>query len=337
MRRSYLLILSGFLLAVLGLAGCSSAPNFWADAKPTQKKVLVTFPPLYAITHAVAGEDAYVLSMLCGTGPHGYDYNAHDLRKVKQADLLISNGLSLDDTFVGKILNNHSNRHLVTLNVGEVLEKKHHEVLLHGAHDHDHGDDKKDGKPDPHAGHQHGEHDPHVWLGPKQTMIMTRIIADKLAEIDPPHAKNYEKRADAFIKRVKEEVEDYGKKKFKGKHVHMVTMHEAFGYFADAFGLEIVGTIQKLPGTDPDAAGRARLVKLCKQEKISLIAVEPQYSKAQAESLQETLAKAGIDVPIVTLDPLETADMKQGTRNPDPEYYVRTMRRNIDAIARGLP
>lgn len=332
MRRPYLLTLILLPIFSVVLVGCSTPPNFWEEAKPKQKRILVSFPPFYAITHAIAGDDAYVLSMLSTKGPHGYDYSPNDLFKVNKADLFIYNGLTLDDTFVDKLLHNHRNPSLVRLNVGAILEKKHHDLMLHGEHDHGHMEGKHEG----HEGHKHGEHDPHVWLGPKQARAMTKIIAEKLGEIDPAHAKGYDERAAKFIEELNE-LEKYGKAKFKGKHVHMVTMHEAFGYFADAFDLEIVGTIQKIPGTDPDPATRAELVRVCRKHKVSVIAVEPQYSPAQAQSLRDTLKKSdNLDVAIVTLDPLETADMTGRKHNPDPEYYLKKMRENIDALAKVL-
>jgi hypothetical protein len=76
MRRSYLLIRFAFSLTFLfllfgiWLMGCSPAPDFWKEAKEGQKRILVSFPPLYCITHAIAGEDAYVLCMLTSQGPH---------------------------------------------------------------------------------------------------------------------------------------------------------------------------------------------------------------------------------------------------------------------------
>src|ERR1700722_18049843 len=115
MRRAYLLLLLGIpLLALFG--GCSPPPDFWEEAKPKQKRVLVSFPPLYAITYAVAGEDTYVLSMLTGKGPHDYDGAATDLFMLNKADLLIYNGLTLDDTFVKRMRNSHSNKNLAVLN-----------------------------------------------------------------------------------------------------------------------------------------------------------------------------------------------------------------------------
>src|ERR1035438_4671618 len=98
MRRTYLLSLLG--IPLLFLTCCSPPPDFWEEAKPKHKRVLVSFPPLYAITHAVAGDDAYVLSMLTGKGPHDYESAATDLFMLNKADLLIYNGLTLDDNFV---------------------------------------------------------------------------------------------------------------------------------------------------------------------------------------------------------------------------------------------
>ena len=334
MRRTYLFILLAVPLMLLPLA-CTPPVNPFAEAKPGQKKILVSFPPLYALAHAVAGEDGYVVSMLTGEGPHGYHYSAHDLLKVNKADLLIYNGLELDEQFVDRLKDTNRNPSLVYLNIGKVMDKKHHDLLLHGEHEHE-AEEGKDDKDAHKHDHKHGEHDPHIWLGPKQAMAMTKIIASKLSEIDPDRAKKYEKRADDFVKKL-EKLEADGRAALKGKKIKMVTMHESLGYFADAFDIEIVGAIQKLPGTDPDSASRAKLVKLCKEKKVTLIAIEPQYLGTQAESLQATLKKDGVDVQIITVDPLETVKLEGNRSNPDPAYYLTKMKENIDAIVKAAP
>ena len=330
MPRSYLLIPVWLSLFLLALAGCSPAPNYWTEAKPGQKKVLVSFPPLYAFTHAVAGDDAYVLCMLTTQGPHGYQGAATDLFKVNKADLLLYNGLTLDDDFVDKMLSSHTNQKLVKLNVGDLFDKHHHELLLLGdGKEHDHGDGNK---------HKHGEHDPHLWLGPPQAMAMTKFIAAKLGDIEPDKKQHYQKRADAFIDELKK-LEAYGKSAFKGKkNRKIITMHEAFGYFADAFDVDIVASIQMKPGIDPDAKSLAEIIKLCKNPTgPRVIAVEPQYPKARAEAIQSNLKYEGIEVKIVTLDPLETAEPLAKSFNPDPGYYLKKMRENIDTLAKALP
>jgi zinc transport system substrate-binding protein len=349
MRRPYLLTSLVFSSFLLSLASCTPAPNSWVDAKPGQKKVLVSFPPLYAITHAVAGDNAYVLCLLTTQGPHEYEGSATDLLKVNKADLFIYNGLTLDDAFAGKMLKNHKNKSLEVLNVGAAIEKDDPKVLHHGVHDHDkadksakddkhdHDKPKKAGKEAPHD-HKHGEHDPHLWLGPDQAQAMAKVIAAKLAEIDPANKKGYEDRAKKFSGEL-EKIEEHGKTALKDKkNKKIITMHEAFDYFADAFGIEIVATIQKKPGTDPDGAAMAKLMKLCREEHVAVIAVEPQYSPNQAEALRASLKREKIDVQIITLDPLETAPGVEGKAgNPDPGYYLRKLKENIDTLAKALP
>ena len=339
MRRSYLLALLGFAFLLLALPSCSRAPDFWEEAKPGQKKVLVSFAPLYAITHAVAGENTYVLCLLTSQGPHDYDGAATDLLKVNKADLLIANGLTLDKVFIDRMLANHKNGNLAVLNLGAVLEKK-YPKLLHHEEAHEHAKDKKEPDGDKHAehNHQHGDIDPHIWLGPQQAIAMTKIIADKLGEIDPANKKGYETRAEAFIKELTK-IQADGEAALKDKkNKNIITMHEAFDYFADAFDIKIEATIQKRPGADPDGPALAELVRLCKDKKIALIAVEPQYSRMQAESLQANLKRDGVEVKIVSLDPLETAPIPAGKKfNPDPTYYLQKMRENIDTLAKALP
>jgi zinc transport system substrate-binding protein len=320
MRRSYLLILLCFSLVA---PGCSPVPNFWADAKSSQKRVLVSFPPLYSFAHAVAGEDGYVLCLLTSQGPHGHDVAATDMYKVNKADLFIYNGLTLDDLFADKMMHTQKNQSIFALNVGEVLLDKHDDLLLHG----DGEEHEVDG-----VKHKHGSHDPHVWLAPDRAIAMTKIIADKLVAIDPTKEKKYRERETAYIAKLKD-LDEEGRKAFKGKGIKMVTMHEAFAYFAKAFDITIVDTIQKRPGLDPDSASMARLIKACKKENVSVIAVEPQYSRAQAEALQATLKADGIDVAVISLDPMETADVGKGQKfNPDPDFYIKKMKENIAAL-----
>ncbi len=330
MRRSYLLILLCFPIFI-GLNGCTLAPNFWTDAKPGQKKVLVTFPPLYSITHAVGGDDVYVLCMLTTSGPHGYQGAPTDLFMVNKADLLLYNGLSLDEDFVDKMLHNHMNPKLVTLNIGETLRHEQPKLLLKG-----------DGKwhllPDGQK-HKHGDHDPHLWLGPPQAIEMTKLVAAKLADLDPARADGYQRRSAKYIDDLKD-LQAHGTAALKGKkNKKIITMHEAFGYFAKAFGVEIVASIQLQPGVDPDAKTLAELIKHCRAtDGPRVIAIERQYSGAPAEALADSLKREGIRVEIITLDPLETADVANGQKfNPDPGHYLKTMRENIDTLAKALP
>lgn len=328
-RLSYLLFSIAVVLMPVLASGCASAPDYWKEARPGQKRVLASTPPLFALTHAVAGDRAYVLSMLTTEGPHQYHGGPTDLVKVNGADLFIYNGLTLDDAFVTKMTRSHRNSKLRMLNVGAVLDRS----------DKDLPDDRKliRGKPVKHGDHFHGAEDPHYWLGPSVAMAVTEIIAEKLIEVDPEGAEGYKLRSREMVKKLTE-LKEYGQKALKDKtSKKIITMHDAFKYFARDFAIEIVGNVQDLPGDDIDAVKMKELVELCKSKGIRVIAVEPQYSRATPEALQRSLRRDGIEIQIIELDPLETTPAETGKQNPDPGHYFQKMRENIDALARALP
>lgn len=313
-------------LLAFALAGCTRPPDAWKEAKPGQKRVLVSFPPLYSLTQAVAGDDAYVLTLLTGTGPHDYQYSSQDALKFRAADLVIVNGLELDEHFVDKLKRSSGNKNVPMFRVGDALPKE----LLRPMEECDHHD---------HAGHKHhhGEFDPHVWLGPPQAIVVVEKIADKLAELDPEHASGYRQRAEKIVGELKK-LHEEGLAALKGKQgKNILTMHESMRYFADAFQLNVVGSIQAQAGLDPDAARLAKLEKQSREQNVAAIAYEPQFPKAQAEVLQRQLAKRGLDVKLFEFDPLETAQTEFGRPNPDPNYFLTKMRQNIDNLVKALP
>lgn len=327
-RGPCVLLLAGGLLLLLGFAGCSRAPDPWREAKQGQKRVLVTFAPLYCLTHAVAGDDAYVLSFLTKQGPHDYVFSPTDAVKARSADLLVYNGLGLDDRFTEK-MNKVQSKAVPVLDVGATLPKD----LLRKDEDDDEDDHAKK---DDH-GHQHGDYDPHIWLGPPQAMVMVDTIAGKLSEIDAAHAAGYKERA-SKVKQQLQQLLDDGRAKFKDKqNREVVTMHESFGYFADAFGLKVAGSIQATPNQQVDAARLGKLDKLCKEKNVRVITFEPQYSDAEPKLLQKGLAQRGLEVRLAEFDPLETAPVPEGKINPPADYYFEKMRANIDNLAKALP
>src|SRR5206468_1350934 len=138
------------------LNGCSNAPDVWREAKPGQKRVLASFAPLYCMARAVAGDDAYVLCFVSTQGPHDFIDSPKDMLKLYRADLILTNGLGLDDQFMDKLAHGARKAESV-VKVGEAVPEA---ELLHPQEEHNHA----------HAGHHHhhGEHDPHVWLGPPE-------------------------------------------------------------------------------------------------------------------------------------------------------------------------
>ncbi|MBI1913193.1 MAG: zinc ABC transporter substrate-binding protein [Planctomycetes bacterium] len=316
------------LLGVAGLAvwsGCGSLPDGWDD-QPGPPRVLVSFPPLYSFVKNVGGDQAGVICLCTDTGPHEYEFNPNQTIKLKRADLFFANGLRLDDHFTDKMVDGTSNKKLLYRKLGDTLpaalrKKKEEEA---GKHDED--------------GHHHGAFDPHVWLGIPQAISMVERIRDDLKKVDSSHAALYDKTAKDYIARL-EKLHHDGREKLKGlKNVPVITFHESMDYFADSFGLNVIGSIHPDTGVEQNPNITA-LIKKCaalpkEKKRLVLIAVEPQYPEKAAEILKKQIEdpkKTGIEkVVIVTIDPLETCS------NDDlsADWYVKRMEKNLDTLAK---
>jgi zinc transport system substrate-binding protein len=312
--------LLGLFLLVLILPGCSTAKNPWAAALPGQKRILVSFAPLYSMTQAVAGKHAYVLCLLSKDGPHNFQPPNEDMLKLHRADLILINGLGLDDNFMDR-LKKGANTSAAMVRLGDALPKE----LKHWTGPQQHGD------------HVHeGDYDPHVWLGPPQAMAMTQEIARQLGKLDPQNKDEYVKNADDYVRRL-EKLQTEGKALLAGKkNRNILPMHESLFYFAKAFDLNVTESLQLHPGVDPDPARLTKLAKLCKEKDIHVIAVEPQFGTRQAEILRNFLADK-LPMQLVEVDPLETAPLARDSANPDPDFYLHKMRENIEKLAEALP
>jgi ABC-type Zn uptake system ZnuABC Zn-binding protein ZnuA len=284
--------------------------------------VLAFFPPLYSLAAQVAGDDAQVLSLLSTRGPHDYEPKPADARKLHRADLFLVNGLGLDDPIAAKLAPTGGNP---KLKVVELAERIPESMLLPAGLDvHGHGD-----------GHEHGAHDPHVWLGIPEAILLADGIRDELAQLDPAHADGYRRRAAALADRLHKLQAD-GTAALAAKQEkppRLLTHHDALRYFARSFGAEVVAAI-RMPGGEPSAKRLNELVGLCLEKHVRLIAVEPQYpTNTGAQTILQELRRRGVaDAAFVELDTLETADVADLT----PDFYERTMKSNLDTLAGAL-
>jgi len=324
-----LVVLAGLGLA--GLSGCSHATDPWEGK--TGLRVVVSFPPLYSFVKNVAGDRAAIIPLCTTTGPHHFPYDVKDCLTVRGANLFFALGLGLDDAFTQKLKANSGNPRLAFVELGEIMEDKDHDLLLHT--EEEHPKDKKDAG----HGHKHGEHDPHVWLGIPQAIKLVEYIRDELKKADRDHAAEYDGNAAAYIDKLKTLKKDGLEMLSQKKDRKLITFHDSMKYFAakDSFNLKIVKEIEPNPDDKPTSAELAELVTLCRKEGVRVITHEPQYEMGgnnPAKLLFEELTKTDKDAAVlVKVDPLETADPAE-LQNPD--WYENKMRENLEALAKAL-
>ena len=176
---------------------------------------------------------------------------------------------------------------------------------------------------DDHDGHDH-DVNAHVWLDPKLAAVQVQNIGEGLAAADPAHADAYRENAAAYTQRLLALDAELSAMLSPVAGERIITFHEAFPYFANAYGIEIAGVIEHEPGEEPGTREIAQTCDLVTSLGIRALFVEPQYPQKAAETIARETG-AGI----YTLDPVVSGD---GTK----ESYETIMRENARVLLEAL-
>lgn len=226
-RRMRLGIAAGAAVLALVAAACGAGPS----TPPAGPSVVVTTPVLGAVVRDLVADHAAV-TVLMGNGvdPHDWSPSAKDIERVMNADLVVANGLALEEG-LERTLDEaeragvpvfHATDHIVVREIGE--EEPAHE-----------GDEPED---------EHGSGDPHFWVDPISMQAVVGPLVDALggAGIDVgdrgPELEQQLADLDAEVRETLAAIPE--------EHRQLVTGHESMGYFADRYGFELVGTV--VPG-----------------------------------------------------------------------------------------
>jgi ABC-type Zn uptake system ZnuABC Zn-binding protein ZnuA len=140
-------------------------------------------------------------------------------------------------------------------------------------------------------GEEDGEEvdDPHVWHDPDNDKVMVRNIASALANADPAHKAAYEANSEAYQKKLDETKAKVQAiiNEIPSANRKLVTNHDAFGYFARAFGLKVVGAVIPSVSTEaePSAKDTAELLDTIKKEKVKAIFAESSVGPGLARTI----------------------------------------------------
>lgn len=269
------------LVTILLLAACGSDRDGFRAADG-RISVVTSTTVVAALATEVGGEAAEVRALIGpGIDPHTFEITPGDARTISDADVVLLIGLGLDDFLIDHVesVGNGVSVEIVTAGI---------DLLEAGGHAHDHGHDDD---------HDHGGVDPHVWQDPLRVKTMVDNIAASLAEVDPERADEYARNAERYRQTLDETHAEIQAliDQIPAERRKIVTNHDAFAYFADRYGLEVIGTV--IPGTsseaDPSAGGYAELVELIRAEGVEVIFTEDLLDPRVAERLA---SDAGIEV-----------------------------------------
>lgn len=305
-------------------------PAAWSTEKTVQ--VLASTFPIYQITrNIIAGASGIEVDLMIPAQmgcPHDYALTPQDMRKLAKADILIVNGLGLEE-FLGAPVNK-ANPALKIIDssqgIREILQYTAMEQGKSG-HRHEqpkgkHGHDK-----DEHEHHQHeNDTNPHLFASPRMAGLLAGNIAKALAGFHPAGAALYTANAQAYMQQMNRLADDLAALGKRLSNNRIVTQHGVFDYLARDMGLEVVAVVQAHAGQDPSASEILAIVKTIKTKKAGAIFTEPQYP----EAVGTTIAKEA-SIVAARLDPAAN-----GPERAPLDYYEQVMRTNLSILEKTL-
>ncbi len=264
-------ILIAMLALILALPAC--APVREETARLT---VVCTTYPIYLFTSSLTrGVDGVAVERL-DTGStsclHDYTLSMADMKKLERADIIAVNGAGLEEFLEDALA--ATDARVIDCSLGvELLENLSHH------HDED-GED----------GHDHGHWDPHYWMDPENARIMLANLRNHLVIIDADYAAEYEENArlsDAALRSCQGSMQDIWDEcsSQQGERPRLITFHDGFQYFARAFDLELLASIEEEAGSEASAHEIVEITELVREYHIPAIFTEVSGSDATAKAI----------------------------------------------------
>jgi zinc transport system substrate-binding protein len=322
-RRFSVAVVSAIALSLGSCAANTPTTNTDSQAQSTtaattdELQVVTTFLPITQFTKAVAGDRAEVTQLLpTNVGPHDFQARPEDAQKLAKADVLVQNGLEMEE-FLEDLVKNAGNANLKVIDSSQGVKTIASESIE--GHDHDHGANEK---AEAGHGHEHGKYNPHVWLDPKRAIKQVENIRDGLIAADPGGKETYTANAAAYIQQLRDLDAEITKKlqPYAGKT--FVAFHDFAPYFAQSYNLK-ANFLVDVPEENPSPNDVKRVTDEVKESNLKAILTEPQAGESAFAGLAKDL-----NVKIGTFNPIETG----GSEALEPNYYITTMRQNVQSL-----
>jgi zinc/manganese transport system substrate-binding protein len=300
---------------VLALAVATAACGSGDAAGEERPLVVATTTILGDITANVAGDEATIeVLMPTGADPHSYEASARQAARLRDADLIIANGVGLEEGLLGVIAEAEAEG-VAVLRVGELVDPK--PFLDPGGGD------------GPGAGEGENGLDPHVWMDPLRMVDAVELIGEAL---QPALGDDVRDRAAAYQSALRELSGEIAAAiaTIPPERRVLVTNHLAYGYYAQRYGLELLGTVIPAATTEAEtsAAQFAALVELIERERVPAIFGSTTEPIRLAEAIA---AEVGFDVEVIQLYTGSLGEAGSGA-----ETYVEMMRTSTQRIVAAL-
>ena len=229
-------------------------------------RVVTTLPDLWALTRAVGGDLVEVETVArFGQNPHDMEIRPSQVLVVKRADALVRNGLE-EDAWIDAIVESAGNPKLLRGSANVIEAARGIRVLKVPA-----------GPVDRSMGDVHPLGSPHFTLDPANVPTVTATIVEGLARLAPELAERLAANRRAFLERLASADRRWKAMLAPYRGARLVSHHDSWPYFFEAFGFAAGGTLEDRPGVPPSPQHLASLIRSMRDERVRVILVETWY------------------------------------------------------------
>ena len=310
------------LVLVAGCNGSAASPSPSESSEAAADYTVIATTSVFAdLAQLALGDNVTIETIIpAGVDVHTFEPSPADAQKLAGADLIVMNGLGLDEWALS-LLEAAGKSEEDVLELAEGIDESNAWVYLEGEeHDEEEGEEHSEEEGEEHG---HGGTDPHIWLDPKGAAIYVNRIAARVAAELPERAAAIESARDAGLAEIAALDEELrvGFAAVEASARKIVTFHDAFGYFARAYEIEIVGVAVEAPGQEPSAKEIAALIDAIKAAGVTSVFSEAQFP---SKVLDQVAAETGATV----LGNLYSDALGDAPANS----YLGAMRANASAI-----
>ena len=289
----YMKIVIAAIVSVLLLCGC-------APSAQTAQIAATTLPVWEFSSRLCAGTPITVTRLVTEqiSCLHDYSLNVRQVKAAEAAETIVISGAGLED-FLDDLLLNAS---IVDASAGIPLLCSAEEDAHHGEARHDH------------------EKDPHIWLSPENAKVMARNICAGLSARYPEYTQTFEDNLDGLLTDLTA-LQQYGEDTLSELQCRkLITFHDGFSYFAEAFDLTIVKAVEEESGSEASARELIELISLVQEQSLPAVFTETNGSTSAADIIARETGCG-----------LYALDMAMSA-----EGYFDAMYHNIDTIKEAL-
>ena len=243
---------------------------------------VVSILPEQIFVKAIGGDKVNVSVMvLPGNSPHTYEPKPSQMKDVAKAEFYFAIGVEFENVWLPKFKNLNKRMQVIDLTQNIQMLKMQVDTEY--------------------AAHGHSEHtsnDPHIWTSPDNVKIIAKHIYKALVKADPSNESYYKQNYDKFITHITEtdnKIKSILSSKPKG--TKFMVFHPSWGYFAQAYGLQQLPV--EIEGKSPKPKELIHLIKEAKEEQISAIFTQPEFSDSIAKVMANEL-----HIKVIKVSPL---------------------------------